>query len=176
MTPLFKEGSKSVPGNYRPISVLPVLSKVLERLAHNRLYDYITDHNVLSPSQSGFRKGNSTSTCLIDFLENLYSNIDKGETVGVLFLDLKKAFDTVNHSILVSKLSHLGISNEALEWIESYLYGRSQVTFVNHTYSAAGHVDCGVPQGSILGPLFFILYVNSLPEVLNNRTLMIQPL
>ncbi len=165
-----KDGSRSDPNNYRPISVLPVLSKILERLAHNRLYRFITANDMLTPSQSGFRKGNSTSTCLVDFLQNIYENIEQSRTVGVLFLDLRKAFDTVDHRILVSKLSHLGLSNSTLYWLESYLYGRTQVTSVNNCYSKPGIVECGVPQGSILGPLLFILYVNSLPSVLQESS------
>ena len=166
VTPLFKDGSTSDLCNYRPISVLPVISKVLEWLAHNRLYQYMMDHGSLLPSQSGFRKGHSTSTCLVEFMQNLYDNKSKGRAVGVLFLDLKKAFDTMDHTILVSKLSHLGLSNNVLYWVESYLLGRSQVTIVNNVLSACGNLECGVLQGSILGPLFFILYVTSLPDML----------
>ena len=100
------------------------------------------------------------------FRMNIYININEGRTVGVLFLDLKKVFDTVNHAILVSKLSQLGISDDVLLWVESYLYGCLQTTYVNGHYSSVGSIDCWVSQGSILGLLFFILYVNSLPDSL----------
>ena len=151
VTPLHKDGPMSDPCNYCPISVLPVISKVLESLAHIRLYTFITDHGILVPSQSGFRKGHSTSTCLIELMQNLYDNISQGRAVGDLFLDPKKAFDTIDHSILVSKLSHLCLSNNILRWVESYLMGSTQVTVTNNIQSC-GSIECGVLQGSILGP------------------------
>ena len=97
VTPLFKDGSKSDPSNYHPISVLPCIGKLMERVVHTQLYSYCTNSNIFSESQSGLRKGCSTTTCLIDFLANIFDNIDQGITCGVLFLDLRKAFDTVNH-------------------------------------------------------------------------------
>ena len=109
ITPLFKEGDRTDPSNYRPISILPTMGKICERVVHTQLYDYCTQHNVISESQSGFRKEYSTCTCLIDFLANILQNVDNGRACEVLFLDLRKAFDTVNHQVLLSKLRQYGM-------------------------------------------------------------------
>ena len=168
ITPLFKESDASNPSNYRPISIFPCLGKVCERIIHTQLYGYFTEQNLLTEDQSGFRKGHSTGSCLVDFLGNIYTNIDKGNLCGVLFLDLKKAFDMVDHSILTSKLRNYGIKSGTVKWITSYLCGRLQVTKVGWEISCPSTVDCGIPQGSILGPLSFTIYVNDLPKAVTS--------
>ncbi len=167
ITPLYKENDATLPSNYRPISILPSLSKILERLAHSQIYEYLSVNKMLTKEQAGFRKGHSTGTCLMDFLANIYNNIDMGNFCGVLFLDLRKAFDTVDHAILVSKLRSYGFKSSSAKWVNSYLCGRLQVTRVGREISRPMLVDCGVPQGSILGPLLFSVYVNDLPQCLN---------
>ena len=154
-----------MPGNYRPISVLPAISKIMERILYNQLYDYLTENELLSEHQFGFRKFHSTSTALLDCTNSWYTNMDKKLFNLVVFIDLKKAFDTVNHQILLKKLELYGIKGKALSLLKSYLEERSQKCQINGTVSSGRKIKCGVPQGSILGPLFFLLYINDLAEM-----------
>ena len=141
----------------------------MERAVHNQLYDYLTCNNILNPCQSGFRKNHSTNTTLLDVSDHILNNIDQGRVTASIFLDLKKAFDTVNHDLLISKLKSYGINGNALKWFHSYLSNRSQAVNINSTLSNFKKINIGVPQGSILGPLLFILFVNSLPETVNSN-------
>ena len=122
---IFKKGSKLDPGHYRPISVLPVISKLLERIVHTQLYSYLNDTGLLAAEQSGFHENHSTQTSLHKLLENFYSDIENGKIIGMLALDLRKAFDTVNHKILLDKLKHYRISRICLNWFSSYLENRA---------------------------------------------------
>ena len=154
--------------NYRPISVISTIAKVMEKIAHNQLYLYLQNENILSPSQHGFRKGHSTVTALLEITDRLYHNIDIGELNGVIFLDLRKAFDTIDHQIMLKKLRCYGIAGTAHNWFSSYLSNRSQYCQVDGNLSQPSSVLGGIPQGSIPGPLLFLLYINDLPNCLSD--------
>ncbi len=166
VTPIFKDGDKSECGNYRPISVISIIAKVLEMLISDQLALYLNDNNIIIKQQSGFRKRHSTETALLHTTDQYLLNMDKGVLNGVLFLDLKKAFDTVDHQILISKLKIYGIEGLALNLFKSYLSNRLQRCKIQGINSQPNIITCGVPQGSNLGPLLFSVYINDLPNCL----------
>lgn len=171
VTALFKSGDRSLKDNYRPISILPTISKIIEKLAHNQLYNYLEDNKLLTKAQYGFRHKTSTTSALIKFTDNILNNMDNGKLSGVIFLDLKKAFDTVNHDILIKKLQKLGVSGSTLQWFNSYLRGRTQRTVCGNEISEIKRISIGVPQGSILGPLLFLVYINDVQNVTKHTSL-----
>ena len=143
--------------NYRPITVLPILSKILERFVHTQIYNYLTENKILSPNQFGFRPKLSTSTALAFFTDDILENADNGLVTASIFLDFSKAFDTVDHVILSRKLKSIGLDDNSLNSFKSYLTNRQQKTSINDTLSSSLPISVGVPQGSILGPLLFIV-------------------
>ena len=163
VSPLFKDGSLFDCSNYRPISILPILSKILERHVHTSLYDFLSSHDLLSDSQFGFRKSRSCELALTDLIDRILTNMDNRLLNGLLLVDLKKAFDLVDHSVLLFKLNSYGCSPSSVEWFTSYLSNRSQRTTFKGVLSESCPMSLGVPQGSILGPLFFLLFINDLP-------------
>ena len=163
--PIHKSNDPSQFTNYRPISVLPAFSKLLEKIMYNRVISFINKHSILTNSQYGFRTKHTTHMALIDLLTKINDAlIKKHHTIGI-FLDLSKAFDTINHNILISKLEHYGIRGNALQWFRHYLTDRQQFVYVHSTKSSLQQLTCGVPQGSILGPLLFLLYINDITHV-----------
>ena len=160
VVPVFKKGDKSDVTNYRPISLLTSISKVLERIIYKRTFRFFQFHDVFTDFQFGFREKYSTSHALLSFVERATQALDKFCHMVGIFLDFSKAFDTINHEILLNKLYHYGIRGKALEWFRSYLSNRKQFVTFNNVNSQMLNIDCGVPQGSLLGPLLFIIYIN----------------
>ena len=160
--PLFKKKEKIKVENYRPISILKTISKILEKLMHKRLYNYLQKFKIIYELQFGFRSNYSTNLALIEIIENIRQSLDNKEFTMGLYLDLSKAFDTVNHEILLNKLEHYGVRGYVNKWFKSYLTNRKQFVQVNNTNSKLLEISIGIPQGSALVPLLFLIYMNDI--------------
>lgn len=165
--PIFKAGQKVILSNYRPISTLDFLSKVYERVIYNRLINFFTKFNIICVEQFGFLRKLSTGDAILRFTDNIYNSLEKGNYLISVLLDFSKAFDTVDHEILLNKLTKLGIRDFSLQWIRSYLFNRKQYVSINGSDSPLLPITVGVPQGSILGPLLFLIYINDMSKCSN---------
>ena len=169
IVPLYKKGCRTDPKNYRPISLLPIVSKIIERTVHKQLQEYLDNSDILYKFQSGFRSNHSTDTSLSYLSEKILSGFDSGQLTGAIAIDLQKAFDTIDHKILLNKMKLMGFSETVILWFNSYLSNRVFKISLNNTLSDPAGINCGVPQGSILGPLLFSLYVNDMPQAVNSE-------
>ena len=158
--PIFKKDDELLCENYRPISLLPIFSKIFEKVIYKRMYQFLTENNLIYDRQFGFRSKHSTNHALVSLIEEINSHLDTGQKSVGIFIDLQKAFDTVNHSILCQKLLHYGLRGNIYLLLKSFLSNRKQYVSINGYDSGELEVTCGVPQGSTLGPLLFLIYIN----------------
>ena len=169
LKPLFKKGSKTNSSNYRPISLLPLISRIIQKLIHEQTSSFLSNNEILYNYQSGFSKNHLTDSCLTFLHDKILKGFDKGLMTGMILIDLQKIFDTIDHDILLKNLSAIGFSNHTIGWFRSYLSNRLFRVNLGNCYSDPSNITCGVPQGSILGPLLFLIYMNDMPQAVKSN-------
>ena len=167
VAPVYKKGPKSKPSNYRPISLTCIASKLMEHILVSNIMTHFDSHDILNPFQHGFRSKHSCETQLISFTQEIFDNLEKEKQTDLIVMDFSKAFDKVDHNLLIYKLFNLGVNLKAVSWIKSFLHDRNQSVVVEGKQSPT--VLSGVPQGSVLGPCLFLAYINDLPDSLKSR-------
>ena len=172
LKPLYKKGSTTLPRNYWQISLLPLISKTIEKVIHDQTQAFLNENKILYRFQSGFRKNVSTDSCFSDLNNKIATGFESGLYTGIIIIDLQKAFDTINHEILINKMEYLGFSKDAILWFKSYLSNRKIKVNLNKTFLKPGKPLCGLPQGSILGPLLFLLYINDITQAVKCELLL----
>ena len=172
LKPLFKKGSKTDPQNYRPISLLPLVSKIIEKVIHDQTQHFVDKNDIIYRYQSGFRKSFSTDSCLSYLNNKIATGFASGLYTDMILFNLQKAFDTVNHDILLKDMDFIGFSEEETKWFKSCFSNRKFKVHIKNTFSEPGNHLCRVPQGSILGPLLFLLYINDMPQAVDCELLL----
>ena len=171
IVPIYKKGNRGLASNYRPVSLTSHLCKLFERVVRKELVGFLEEQEVITQDQHGFRVGRSCLTQLVDHLDSVLKDLEAGHNVDVLYVDMAKAFDKVCHSRLLTKLASVGVGGNLLTWLESFLVGRTQSVVVEGKLSRPETVRSGVPQGTVLGPILFLLYVNDMPDVLQHSSM-----
>ena len=171
LKPIYKKGKKAYPSNYRPICLLPIISKVIDRTAHDQTNKSLSE-NILYNFQSGFIPNHATNLCLAHLTDKILEGFDEGLLTGMILTDLQKTFDTINHKVLLQKLKAIRFSEQSIQWFWSYLCDRIFLVENENKLSDLGKIYCGVPQGSILGPFLFLIYVNDMPQAVKSNLLL----